>query len=50
MVRNLSGSEVEVAVLIYGIDLLIASILLSFLLVYTRATAGSPGMTWRTSS
>ncbi len=34
MVRNLSGPDVEVAVLIYGINVLIASLLLSFLLVY----------------
>jgi uncharacterized membrane protein len=34
MVRNLSGPDTEVAVLIYGINVLIASLLLSFLLVY----------------
>ncbi len=34
MVRNLSGPDVEVAVLVYGINVLIASLLLSFLLVY----------------
>ena len=34
MVRNLSGPDTEVAVLVYGINVLIASLLLSFLLVY----------------
>ena len=34
MVENVSGPDVEVAVLIYGINVLIASLLLSFLLVY----------------
>ena len=34
MVRNLSGPDVEIAVLVYGINVLIASLLLSFLLVY----------------
>ena len=34
MVRNLSGPDVEVAVLVYGINVLVASLLLSFLLVY----------------
>jgi uncharacterized membrane protein len=34
MVANLTGPDVEVAVLIYGLNVLIASLLLSFLLVY----------------
>ena len=34
MVRNMSGPDVEVAVLVYGVNVLIASLLLSFLLVY----------------
>jgi len=34
MVANLTGPDVEVAVLIYGLNVLLASLLLSFLLVY----------------
>ena len=35
MVKNLSGPDVEIAVLVYGVNVLIASLLLSFLLVYS---------------